>query len=195
MIERDNCDCLQRYCSAQNFHGIAAHADVGNAFAFPRCSDIHLTWTAALGALANHHLLVTLCDSMFYQPTGRAPGRRARGRVFAAVKKHSSSRFKPAFTAFGTNEVKEVRPGILQKFRCLCIAKPQIRECRLIAEWHDRKRQSCRDGLYRPFRRNFVNSDSNDASNLFSRKRSSKFGIALAHFTEHQAVDSIASLL
>src|SRR5206468_7588584 len=123
------------------------------------CSHIHLAWAAALDALPNQHLLISFCDSVLDHPTGSAAGGRSCGRVFAAVEKHSSFRFKPAFTAFGTNEVKEVRPSILQKFRCLCIAKPQIRECRLIAEWHDRKRQSCRDGLDGPFRGKFVNSD------------------------------------
>src|SRR6266536_839747 len=61
-----NDHCSQHYRSAQYFHGIAAHADVGNAVAFPRCSDMHLAWPTALNSLANQHLLVALCDSVFH---------------------------------------------------------------------------------------------------------------------------------
>src|SRR6266480_7572788 len=192
-FERDNGDYSQHHRSAQNFHGIAAYADVGDARALPRCSDIHLTRTTALDALANQHLFITLCDSVLDHPTGSAAGRRSCGRVFTAVKKHSSSSFKPVFASFGTQEVEKVSASILQEFRCLSVSKLQIRQCLLMAEWHNREGQSCRDGLYWPFRRNLVNGDSNDASDFLSRKCSSEFGLALAHFTEHLAVDSITA--
>src|SRR6266496_523920 len=64
--DHSNDHCSQHYRSAQYFHGIAAHADVGNAVAFPRCSDMHLAWPTALNSLANQHLLVALCDSVFH---------------------------------------------------------------------------------------------------------------------------------
>src|SRR5947208_2885490 len=95
-------DDSQRHRSAQYFHGIPAHADVRDALALPRCPDIHLTWTTALDALANQHLLITPCDSVLDHPTGSAAGRRSRGRIFAAIKKHARSSFKLAFASFGT---------------------------------------------------------------------------------------------
>src|SRR5437660_4733721 len=67
--------------AAQYFHRIAAHADVGNALAFPGCSDIHFTWTTALDSLANQHVLIGLCDAVLDHPTGSATGRRACGRI------------------------------------------------------------------------------------------------------------------
>src|SRR5437588_3081259 len=177
--------------AAQYFHGIAAHADVANALAFPGCSDIHFTWATALDSLTNQHLLIALCYAVLDHPTGSATGRRACGWIFAAVKKHSRSSFKPAFAPFGTQKVEKVGAGILQKFRRLCIAELQIGQRLSISEWHNRERQSCRDRLYRPFRRNLVNGDSNHASDLLSGKRSSEFRIALAHFAEDLAVHSI----
>src|SRR5258705_632793 len=105
-------DDSQHHGSAQDFHGIAAYADVGNALAFAGCSDIHLTWTTALDALPNHHLLITLCDSVSGHPTGSAASRRSCGRIFAAVEKHSSSSFKPAFSPVGAEKVKKVGTGI-----------------------------------------------------------------------------------
>src|SRR5436309_3025092 len=109
--------------AAQYFHRIAAHADVGNALAFPGCSDIHFTWTTALDSLANQHLLIALCDAVLDHPTGSATGRRTCGRIFAAVKKHSRSSFESAFEPLGTEKVEKVGAGILQKFRRLCIAE------------------------------------------------------------------------
>jgi hypothetical protein len=47
--------------------------------------------------------------------------------------------------------------------------------------------------LNRPFRRDFVNRDSDDARDVVSRKRSSEFRIALAHFTEYLTVHSITA--
>src|SRR6266571_6665690 len=179
--------------AAQYFHRIAAQADVGNALAFAGRSDIHFTWTTALDSLANQHLLIALCDAVLDHPTGSATGRRTCGRIFAAVKKHSRSSFKPAFAPFGTQKVEKVGACILQKFRCLCVTKLQIGQCLSIAEWHNCEGQSCRDRLYRPFRRNLVNSNANDASDLLSGKPSSKFRIALAHFAEDLAVHSISA--
>ena len=190
-FERDNGDYSQHHRSAQYFHGIAAHADVGNALAFAACPDIHLAWTTALDSLANQHLFIALCDFVLDHPTGGAAGRRSCGRIFAAVKKHSSSSFEPAFAPLGTQKVKKVGTGILQKFRCLCVTKLQIRQRLSISERHNREGQPCRDRLYRPFRSNLVNGDSNHASDFFSRKCSSKFGIALAHFAEHLTVHTI----
>src|SRR5439155_21681553 len=86
---RGNGDHSQHHRSAKYFHGIAAYADVGNALAFPGCSDIHLAWATALEPLANQRLLITLCGLVLDHPTGGAAGRRSCGRVFAAVKKHS----------------------------------------------------------------------------------------------------------
>jgi hypothetical protein len=96
----------QDHGSAQYFHGIATDADVGNAFPFPRCPDVDLTGAAALDALLNHHLLITVCDAVPNHPTGSAACRRSGGWVFAAIKKHSSSSFEPAFAAFGTKKVE-----------------------------------------------------------------------------------------
>src|SRR6266568_8647063 len=81
----------QHHGSAQYFHGIAAYADVGNALAFAGCPDVHLAWATALDPLANDHLLIALRDFVLNHPTGGAARRRSCGRVFAAVKKHSSS--------------------------------------------------------------------------------------------------------
>src|SRR5437870_7051246 len=102
-----NGDHSQHHGSAQYFHGIAAYADVGNALAFAACSDVHFAWAAELDPLANQHLLVTVCDFVLDHPTGGAAGGRSCGRVFAAVKKHSSSSFKAAFAPFGTQKVKK----------------------------------------------------------------------------------------
>src|SRR6266571_8418067 len=121
--EEADSDYSQHHGSAQYFHGIAAYADVGNPLAFPRCSDIHLTWTTALDALANQDLFITVCDSVLDHPTGGAAGRGSCGRIFAAVKKHASSSFEPAFAPFGAQKVKKVGTGILQKFRCLRVRK------------------------------------------------------------------------
>src|SRR6266516_4898235 len=163
---RGNGDHSQHHRSAKYFHGIAAYADVGKALTFAGCSHIHLAWPTALDALANEHLLIALCDFVLNHPTGGAARRRPCGRIFTAVKKHPSSSFKASFAPFGTQKVEKVGAGILQKFRCLCVTKLQIRERLLIAEWHDREGQPCRDRLYGPFRRNLVNGDFNDASDL-----------------------------
>src|SRR5207249_11971524 len=104
-------------------HCVSTHAVVPNTHAFSGCSHIHLTWTTALDALANQHLLIPLCDSMFHQPTDGAPGRRSCGRIFAAVEKHSSSSFESAFASFRTKKIKEIRPGFLQKLRRLNVTK------------------------------------------------------------------------
>src|SRR5919106_7083855 len=90
-------DYSQDHSSAQYFHGIATDADVGNPFPFPRCSDMHFAWAAALDALLNHHLLITICDAVLNHPTGCATSGRSRGWIFAAVEKHSSSSFELAF--------------------------------------------------------------------------------------------------
>src|SRR5438876_11936461 len=37
-----NHHCARHHSSTQYCHGIAAHADVGNARALPRCSDVHV---------------------------------------------------------------------------------------------------------------------------------------------------------
>src|SRR5439155_6660897 len=181
----------QHHGSAQDFHGIAAHADVGNALSFARCSDIHLARATTFDALTNQHLLISFCDSMSNHPTRAAACRRPCSWVFAAVKKHSRSSFKSAFASFGTQKVEKVGAGVLQKVRCLCVTKLEIGERLSISEWDNREGQPCGDGLYRPFRTNLVNSNANDASDVFSGKCWSKFGIALAHFTEHLTVHAI----
>src|SRR5438552_16517804 len=154
--------------AAQYFHRIAAHADVGNALAFPGRSDIHFTWTTALDSLANQHLLIALCDAVLDHPTGGATGRRTCGRIFAAVKKHSRSSFEQAFAPPGTQKIEEIRAAFFQKVRCLCVTKLEIGKCLPIAEWNNCEGQSGRHRLDRPFRRNFVNGNSNDACDVFS---------------------------
>ena len=69
---RDNGDYSQDHGSAQYFHGIATDADIGNAFPFPRRSDMHFAWATALDALPNHHLLVIFCDAVLNHPAGSA---------------------------------------------------------------------------------------------------------------------------
>jgi hypothetical protein len=96
----------QHHGSAQYFHGIATDTDIGNAFPFPRRPDMHLAWATALGALLNHHLLITICDAVLNHPTGCATSGRSRGWIFAAVEKHSSSNFELAFAAFGTKKIE-----------------------------------------------------------------------------------------
>src|SRR6266550_6275424 len=154
---------------------------------------MHFAWATALDALPNHQLLITFCDAVLNHPTGGAACRRSSGWVFATVKKHSCSSFEPAFAPFGTKKVEKVRTCIPHELRRLNVTELQIRERLSIAEWHDREGQSCRDRLDRPFRRNFVNRDSDDARDVVSRKRSSEFRIALAHFTEHLTVHSITA--
>src|SRR5262245_12173841 len=68
-----------------------------------------------------------------------------------------------------------------------------MRERLLISEWHNGERKSCRDRLDRPSRRNLVDGDPDDACDVCSRKWSSKFRIALAHFSEHSTIHSITS--
>src|SRR5207245_11050792 len=115
-----------------------------------------------------HRLLIRLSDSVLIHPTGGEAGRVSCGRICAAVKKHPSSSFKAAFASFGTQKVEKVGTGIVQKSCCLCVTKLQIRERLSISEGHDREGQPCRDRLYRPFRTNLVNSNANDASDVFS---------------------------
>src|SRR5258707_14557055 len=172
---RDNGDYSQDHGSAQYFHGIATDADIGNASPFPRRPDMHFARATALDALPNHHLLITFCDAVLDHPTGSAACRRSRGWIFATVKKHSCSSFEPAFAPFGAKKVEKVRACVPQEFRRLNVTELQIRERLSITEWHDREGQSCRDRLDRPFRRNFVNRDSDDARDVVSRKRSSEF--------------------
>jgi hypothetical protein len=107
----------------QYFHGIATDADIGNASPFPRRPDMHFARATALDALLNHHLLIIFCDSVLNHPTRGATSRRPCGRVFATIEEHSSSSLKPAFAPFGTEKVKKVGAGILQKFRCLNVTK------------------------------------------------------------------------
>src|SRR4030095_7294394 len=140
-------------------------------------------WSMTLNALPNPHLLIPFFDAVLNHPTRGAACCRSRGWIFATVKKHSCSSFEPAFAPLGRKKVKKVRTGVLQKLRCLNVTELQIRERLLIAKWHDREGQSCRDRLDWPFRRDFVNRDSDNARDVVSRKRSSKFRIALAHFT------------
>src|SRR5262249_32269325 len=71
----DKGDYSQHNGAAQYFHRIAAHADIGKALAFARCSAIHFPWTTALHPLSNQHLLIALCDSVLDHPAGSAAGR------------------------------------------------------------------------------------------------------------------------
>src|SRR5262245_26655891 len=80
---RKNCDYLKDHRSAQYFNGITTDANIGNAFPFPRCPNVHLAWPTALGALPNHHLLIPICDAVLHHPTGSAACCRSCGRVFA----------------------------------------------------------------------------------------------------------------
>jgi hypothetical protein len=72
---RDNGDYSQGHCSAQYLHGIAANADIGNPFPFPRCPDMYFARATTLGALSNQHLFVTMCDAVLDHPTGSAARR------------------------------------------------------------------------------------------------------------------------
>ena len=147
----DNGDRSQHHGSAQYFHGIATDADIGNAFPFPRRPDMHFAWATALDALPNHHLLITLCDSVLTHPTGGAARRRPCGRIFTAVKKHSSSSFKPAFAPFGTQKVEKVRTGVPQELRCLnvTLAQPVTTDVRMIAATNRVPEEALADGKLR----------------------------------------------
>src|SRR5262249_49272755 len=118
---------LQHPRSAQYFHVIPTDADIGNAFPFPHCPDMHFTWAPALDALSNHYLLIIFRHSVLDHPTRGATSRRPCGRVLPTVEEHSSSSFEPAFASFGTEKVEKVRTGFLQKIRCLNVTKLQIR--------------------------------------------------------------------
>jgi hypothetical protein len=72
---RDDGNYSQDHGSAQYFNGIAADADIGNAFPFPRRPDMHFAWATTLNALPNHHLLITICDSVLDHPTRGATSR------------------------------------------------------------------------------------------------------------------------
>src|SRR5882724_7987714 len=72
---RDDGDYSQDHGSAQYFHGITTDADIGNAFPFPCRPDMHFAWATTLNALPNHHLLITICDSVLDHPTGGATSR------------------------------------------------------------------------------------------------------------------------
>src|SRR6266567_2518631 len=125
---RDNGGYSQDHGSAQYFHGIATDADIGNAFPFPRRPHMHFAWAATLNALPNHHLLITICDSVLDHPTGSAACRRSRSWVLATVKKHSCSSFEPAFAPLGTKKVEKVSASVPQEFRRLNVTELQIRE-------------------------------------------------------------------
>src|SRR5436190_15663070 len=119
----NNGDYSQDHGSAQYFHCIATDAHIGNASPFQRRPDMHFAWATTLNALPNHHLLIIFCDAVLDHPTGSAPCRRSRGRVFTTVKKHSSSSFKPAFASLGTKKVEKVRAGVPQKLSCLNVTE------------------------------------------------------------------------
>src|SRR5438552_6171405 len=188
----DNGDYSQHHGSAQYFDRVATHANIRDALPLPRCPDIHLAWTTAFDALSNEYVLIAVCDSVLDHPTGSAAGGRSCRGIFATIKEHASSSFKPAFGSFWAQKVEKSGASILQKFRCLCVTKLEFRECLLIAKRHNRKGQSCRHRLDRPFRRNLVNCDSNHGRDVFSRKWTSEFRIALTHFTKHLTVHSIS---
>src|SRR6187551_272989 len=107
------CDHSQHHGSAQHFDGVTTDADIANASPFPRRTDMHFAWPAALDALSNHHLFIIFCDAVLNHPTGSATCRRSRSRIFAAVKKHSSSSLKLALASLGTKKVEKVRATLL----------------------------------------------------------------------------------
>jgi len=102
-------DHSQHHCSAQYFDGVTTDADIANASIFPRRTDMHFAWPAALDALSNHHLFIIFCDAVLDHPTGSAPCGRSRSWIFATVKKHSSSSLKLAFASLGTEKVEKTR--------------------------------------------------------------------------------------
>src|SRR4051812_7366744 len=117
------CDHSQHHGSTQYFPGIATDADIANASPFPRRSDMHFAWPAALDALSNHHLFIIFGDAVLDHPTGSAPCCRSRSWIFATVKKHSSSSFKMAFAPFRMKKIEKVRAAFLQKIRRLIVTK------------------------------------------------------------------------
>src|SRR5690242_1417629 len=108
---------------------------------------MQLTWPTALNALTNQNLFVAVCNSMLRHPTRGTTRCRSCGRIFAAVKKHSSASFKATLAPLGAQKIKKLGAGALQKFRCLRVAKLEVRERLLITEGHHCERQSCRDRL------------------------------------------------
>src|SRR5215831_16279928 len=120
---RDNGDGSQHHSSAQYFHGISAHANVGNAFPFPCRPDMHLAWATALDALSNHYPLIATCDAVLDHPTRSAACCRSCGWVFATVEEHPSLSFESAFAPFGTEKVEKICTGFLQKIRCLNVSE------------------------------------------------------------------------
>jgi hypothetical protein len=71
----DNGDYSQDHGPAQYFHGIATNANVGNAFPFPRRSNMHFAWATTFDALSNQYLLIAICDAVQDHPTRGAAGR------------------------------------------------------------------------------------------------------------------------
>jgi len=76
---------------------------------------MHFAWATTLGALLNHYLFIMFRDSVLDHPTGSAACRRSGGWVFATVKEHSSSNFKPSFAPFGTEKIEKIRTDFFKK--------------------------------------------------------------------------------